>query len=79
VTVCQVQAHRAERIIVQHSVRATADRPERRHPDLPFPDITSQARDGSLLLYQKVQPRVVMDLLGHTEIRTTLDLYTSHR
>lgn len=31
---------------------------------------------ASLLLYQKVQPRVVADLLGHSEIRTTMDLYT---
>jgi integrase len=31
---------------------------------------------ASLLLYQKLQPRVVMDLLGHSEIRTTMDLYS---
>lgn len=31
---------------------------------------------ASLLLYQKVQPRVVADLLGHSEIRTTMDLYS---
>ena len=31
---------------------------------------------ASLLLYQKVHPRVVMDLLGHSEIRVTMDLYS---
>ena len=31
---------------------------------------------ASFLLYRNVQPRVVMDLLGHTEIRTTMDLYS---
>ena len=31
---------------------------------------------ASLLMYQKVQPRVVMDVLGHAEIRTMLDLYS---
>jgi hypothetical protein len=29
-----------------------------------------------MLLYQNVQPRVVMDLLGHSEIRVTMDLYS---
>jgi integrase len=31
---------------------------------------------ASLLLHQKVQPRVVADLLGHSEIRVTMDLYS---
>ena len=31
---------------------------------------------ASLLLFQKVQPRVVADLLGHSEIRVTMDLYS---
>jgi integrase len=31
---------------------------------------------ASLLLYRKVQPRVVADLLGHSEIRVTMDLYS---
>jgi len=31
---------------------------------------------ASLLLFQKVHPRVVMDLLGHSEIRVTMDLYS---
>jgi integrase len=31
---------------------------------------------ASLLLYQNVQPRVVMDVLGHSEIRVTMDLYS---
>jgi integrase len=31
---------------------------------------------ASFLLLQGVQPRVVMDMLGHSEIRVTLDLYS---
>jgi integrase len=31
---------------------------------------------ASLLLHQRVHPRVVMDLLGHSEIRVTMDLYS---
>ena len=31
---------------------------------------------ASLLLQQNVHPRVVMDLLGHSEIRITMDLYS---
>jgi integrase len=31
---------------------------------------------ASFLLYQKVHPRVVADLLGHSEIRVTMDLYS---
>jgi integrase len=31
---------------------------------------------ASLLLYQDVQPRVVMDVLGHSGIRVTMDLYS---
>jgi len=31
---------------------------------------------ASLLLYQNVHPRVVADLLGHSEIRVTMDLYS---
>ena len=31
---------------------------------------------ASLLLAQNVPPRVVMDILGHTQIATTMDLYS---
>jgi integrase len=31
---------------------------------------------ASVLLYKKVHPRVVADLLGHSEIRVTMDLYS---
>jgi len=31
---------------------------------------------ASLLLFQKVQPRVVADPLGHSEIRVTMDLHS---
>ena len=31
---------------------------------------------ASFLLYQKVPPRVVMELLGHSGIRVTMDLYS---
>jgi integrase len=33
---------------------------------------------ASLLLFQKVQRRVVADLLGHSEIGVTMDLLYSH-
>jgi integrase len=31
---------------------------------------------ATLLLIENVHPRVVMELLGHSQIRTTLDIYT---
>ena len=31
---------------------------------------------ASFLLYKNVHPRVVADLLGHSEIRVTMDLYS---
>lgn len=46
-----------------------AELPKRRFHDL-------RHTTASLLLHQKVQPRVVADLLGHSEIRTTMDLYS---
>lgn len=47
----------------------TAGLPVRRFHDL-------RHTTASLLLYRGVHPRVVMDVLGHSEIRMTMDLYS---
>jgi integrase len=31
---------------------------------------------GTLLLTENVHPRVVMELLGHSQMRTTMDIYS---
>ncbi|MFL6279632.1 MAG: tyrosine-type recombinase/integrase [Vicinamibacterales bacterium] len=57
--------------------RATARRRLLKRGKLPirrFHD--SRHTTASLLLHQNVHPRVVMDLLGHSEIRVTMDLYS---
>jgi integrase len=43
-------------------------------PVLRFHDLRHTA--ASFLLFQKVPPRVVMELLGHSGIRVTMDLYS---
>ncbi len=48
---------------------ASADLPEQRFHDL-------RHAAASLLLAQGVPPRVVMDILGHSQIATTMDLYS---
>ncbi len=43
-------------------------------PPQRFHDLRHAA--ASLLLAQRVPPRVVMEILGHTQIATTMDLYS---